>query len=282
MAELEVMICTYGPDGISRIAASCHPQVKGVRYLVSWQTDGHSFIPFELQREDFKIISTNTKGLSVNRNIALSHASAPLLMIADDDETFSEEGLRNVMESFRDFPEADLIAFRYDSKTAPKTYPVEGYSLKNRAKGHYISSIELCFRNESVKGKIWFNENFGIGATFPSGEEDIFLQDCLDAGLNCRYEPKTIACHDGETTSGRNLMTETRPQTKGAALLHIYPHDWPMRMLSHAIREIPLWRKGLAPSPVSFVRNWLKGVATANKLKVYPTPDYSEKYSCHE
>lgn len=282
MAELEVMICAYGPDGISRVAMSCHPRIKNISYLVSWQNDGTTGIPKELQRDDFRIITSHTKGLAANRNIALTHATAPLLLIADDDETFTEEGLRSVIESFRQRPEADLIAFRYESKNAPKTYPKIPYSLKDRKKGHYISSIELSFRKDSVKGRFWFNENFGIGATFPSGEEDIFLKDCIEAGLNCLYEPKTIARHDGDTTSGRNLMLASRPQTKGAVFLHLYPKDWLLRMLAHAIREIPAWRKKLAPSPLSYIINWLKGANMARKLKVYPTPDYSQKYRCHE
>ena len=31
---LQVMICTYGQEGLKRVAASSHPKVEGVEYLV--------------------------------------------------------------------------------------------------------------------------------------------------------------------------------------------------------------------------------------------------------
>ncbi len=283
--ELQVMICTYGTEGLRRVAAASHPKVEGVEYLVSIQEkpDEEGFpIPKELDREDFKIFTTFTKGLSINRNIALSHATSPILLISDDDADYTEEGLKAVIKSFKTHPEADIISFQYSSISFNKHYPTESFSLSQLPKGYYVSSIEIAMRRQSVQGKVWFNESFGIGATFPSGEEDVFLCDCLNKGLNGIYVPKIIASHDGPTTSERNLMLPSRPQTKGAVFKLLHPQDWPLRMIVHAMREIPLWMKGLVPSPLSYCRNWLKGVGMARKRKVFPTPDYSSKYPCHE
>lgn len=282
---LQVMICTYGNEGLERVAAASHPSVEGVEYLVSYQKDPEEHehdLPKALDRPDFRVLTTLSKGLSVNRNIALFHTSAPLLLISDDDTDYTESGLRAVINAFSEHPEADIIAFRYASTSFKKYYPQKSVSIDSRPKGYYISSIEIAFRRKSVQGKIWFNENFGIGAAFPSGEEDIFLQDCIDAGLKGIYLPVTIARHDGSTTSGRNLMLASRPQTKGAVFLRLYPHQWPLRMLVHALREIPLWRKGLVPSPLSYCLNWIKGVTEARRMKALQTSDYSLHYPSHD
>lgn len=282
---LQVLICTYGREGLLRVAAASHPRVEGVEYLVSIQEDpmeNEYPTPKELERDDFKLFVTLTKGLAVNRNIALSQASAPLLLISDDDADYTQEGLYAVMEAFKMNPNADIIAFEYASSSLQKGYPTESFSLAHPPKGYYISSIEIAMRRQSVQGKIWFNEDFGVGAIFPSGEEDIFLQDCLNNGLKGIFIPKTIVRHDGTTTSERNLMLPSRPQTKGAVFLHLHPKDWPLRMIAHAIREYPLWRKGIVPSPLSYCINWIKGVRKANELNVFPTPDYSIFYPCHE
>lgn len=278
--ELQVMICTYGKDGLQRVANASHPRLEGVEYLVCIQNPDSEEIevPDKLTREDFHLITTQTKGLSVNRNIALSHAKAPLLLISDDDADYTTEGLRTVIDSFNKNPEIDIISFQYDSVSSRKFYPKESVNISHPPKGYYISSIEIAMRRESVQGKIWFNENFGIGAIFPSGEEDLFVKDCLDRGLKGIFIPKTIVRHDGTTTSERNNMLPTRPQTKGAVFLRLHPHQWLMRMIAHAIREIPLWRKGIVPSPLSYCINWLKGAAKAKKAHVFPTPDYSLKY----
>lgn len=275
---LQVLICTYGENGIKRVASSDHPAVPGVKYLVSWQDSGNTPIPANLEREDFSIHTSDTHGLSVNRNIALSLATAPLLLIGDDDVDYTEEGLKGVMEAFDTHPDMDILTFRYESSSHSKFYPASACNLATPEKGYFVTSFEIAVRKDSVKGKIWFNENLGIGSIFPSGEEDIFIRECLDAGLKGLFIPLTINRHDGTTTSERNLMLPTRPQTKGAVFLRLHPHDWPLRMIAHAIRELPLWRKGLVPSPLSYCRNWIKGVRIAQKKRVFPTPDYSSSY----
>lgn len=278
MPRLQVMICTYGKNGIERIAAANHPHTKGVEYLVSWQMGNVADIPSTLLRDDFKIFTSDTKGVSVNRNIALSKATAPILLVSDDDVTYTKENLISVINAFDNHNEADIIAFRYASLGSNKYYPSEQVNLECPPKGYYISSIELALRRDTVKGSVWFNENFGIGALFPSGEEDIFIRDCLDKGLKGIFLPITIARHDQATTSGRNLMLASRPQTKGAVFLRLHPKSWPLRMIAHAIREIPLWRKSLTPSPLSYGLNWIKGVTKARKNKVFQNPDYCKIY----
>ncbi len=268
---LQVMICTYGKEGIERVAAANHPHAEGVEYLVSWQTDGATDIPTSLLRDDFKIVASDTKGLSKNRNIALSLASAPLLLVSDDDVVYTKERLLAVIDAFEAHPEADILTFRYESSSHSKFYPASQCDLSTPEKGYYITSFEIALRKDSVRGKIWFNENFGIGAIFPSGEEDVFIKDCLDFGLKGLFIPLTINRHDGTTTSERNLMLPSRPQTKGAVFLRLHPHSWPLRMVAHALREIPLWRKGLVPSPLSYCSNWIKGWRKARKLRVFPT-----------
>lgn len=281
-ALLQVLICTYGEDGIKRVAAGNHPEVAGVEYLVSWQTDGNTTIPASLDREDFTIHTSHTKGLSANRNIALSLASAPLLLISDDDVDYSESGLRSIIEAFDTHKDMDILTFRYESSSHSKYYPESPCDLSTPERGYFVTSFEIALRKDSVKGKLWFNENFGIGSIFPSGEEDVFIKECLNAGLKGLFLPITIARHDGTTTSERNLMLPARPQTKGAVFLCLHPHDWPLRMIAHALREIPLWRKGLVPSPVSYCLNWIKGVRIARRNSVFPTPAYSSSRLSHE
>ena len=268
-SRLQVMICTFGKDGIEHVASANHPRMEGVEYLVSWQTNGENEVPASLLRDDFKIIRSDTKGLSVNRNIALSHSTAPILLVSDDDVVYSKEGLEAIIDGFDSHREADIIAFRYESSTNHKFYPSSSVSLAFRPKGYFVSSIEIAFRKDAVKGKVWFNENFGIGALFPSGEEDIFLSDCLEAGLKGIFLPATIARHDNATTSGRNLMLPSRPQTKGAVFVRLHPHTWPLRMIAHAIREIPYWKKGIVPSPLSYCLNWIKGAEMAKRKNVF-------------
>lgn len=282
---LQVMICAYGREGLGRIAAASHPRIDGVEYLVSLQKDPYDEdypLPDALDRDDFRLIVHTTKGLAVNRNVALAKSTAPLLLISDDDVDYTREGLKSVIKAFSENPDSDILTFQFESEAGQKQYPEKKTSLSKPPKGFFISSIEIAMRREAVQGKVWFNEYFGIGAEFPSGEEDIFMRDSLDLGLKGYFIPTVIARHSGTTTSARNLALPSRPQTKGAVFLRLHPYDWPLRMAVHTLREIPLWMKGLAPSPLSYCRNWLKGVFKAQSKKIFPTPDYPLYLQGHE
>lgn len=265
MKKLQVMICTFGREGIGRVADSVHPQMADVEYIVGWQLpDGDYPVPEKLkERSDFKIYRTNSRGLSKNRNFILSKATSPLLLISDDDVDYSESGLTTVIESFENNLDMDIITFRYDSKEIPKEYPDFSFPLWSPPKSYYPSSIEISFRRESVQGRILFNELFGIGATFPSGEEDIFMHDCRKSGLKGLFIPAVICSHDGATTSDRDSANLEFIRTKGAVFSELFPFSWPLRLVTHLIRNN---KKGGGINSSAYARAWLKGVSDYRKL----------------
>lgn len=239
---LQVLICTFGEEGIKRIVSANHPQVEGVEYLVSWQLpDGDVDIPEKLStRSDFKIIKSSTRGLSRNRNIALREASAPLCLIADDDVLYTSDQIKMVMDSFTSNPTADLITFQYESKGDMKHYPSTSFLLSNPPKGYYVTSFEIAFRREKIiEAGIRFNERFGIGAEFMAGEEEIFIHEALNKGLTGIFIPEVIATHDHPTTGIRHANNPDFIRTKGAVFTHTHPKTWPLRMIAHALRERP-------------------------------------------
>lgn len=193
--RLQVLVCTLGAEGIRRVCASSHPEVDGVRYLVSWQQpDGHVDVPEEIKkRNDFEVVVSATRGLSRNRNVALDAASAPLVLISDDDVGYTAEGLERVLKAFEDRPETDLITMQYESSGNPKKYVHGEVDLRCNPRGYYATSIEIAFRLWRLRGAgIRFDERFGIGAEFIAGEEQILIDDALRAGMRCRYVPGVI------------------------------------------------------------------------------------------
>lgn len=241
MTQLQVMICTFGADGIRRVAETAHPRVDGVEYLVSWQTAGmHSpVVPLSLrERPDFTVIATPTRGLSINRNNALSHATAPLLLVSDDDVVYTADRLKRVIAAFDRNPTDGFICFMFESAVAGKSYPAKEFSFDQAIpRGYYTSSIEIALRSEALsKSGVRFDERFGLGARFGSGEEEILIADLLRAGIKGRFVPETIARHDDMTTGPRRADTDEAVRTKGAVFRRIHPYTWPLRMIAHALR----------------------------------------------
>lgn len=260
-AIMQVLICTFGADGIWRIADAGHPQVSGVEYLVSWQLpDGDAPIPPALHRPDFRIVKTDSQGLSRNRNNALWAATAPLCLISDDDVSYTADELETVIRSFKSHPEADIITFKYRSDTEHKFYPDSSFDLNAPVKGYFASSIEITFRRERViESSILFNEDFGIGGVFMAGEEDLFLHGLLRKGLKGIYIPEVIAYHPAQSTGEAQADNPDYIRTKGAVFIHLHPHSWPLRMLAHAARH-----KSSGISRWQYIKQWLKGAREAN------------------
>lgn len=265
MTKLQVLIVAYGRKGIESVARLPHPPVEGVEYIVSWQfADDPPVVPEVLsQRKDFRVLPTPTRGVSVNRNLTLDAASAPIVLESDDDVYYSEDQLKAVIRAFDDHPEADYIHFRYHSDDYPVDRPDKEFNLRRPPRGWYPGGIEMAFRLDPIrKHGIRFNELFGVGCEFPSGEEDIFVSDVLKAGLNAIYLPVTIVTHPGNSTCMREGESETFIRTKGAMFPIIHPFSWPLRMITHARRFSPSWRERCR-----YIRAWLCGVRDIRRIK---------------
>lgn len=242
--KLDVLICTFGEAGIKRVAEMRLPVVSQVRYIVSWQTANAdpTAIPVELLREDILIAPTESIGSSNNRNHAISIATAPYCLTADDDLVYTSDQLLTVIETLDNNPTVDVALFQFDGEN-DKYYPKHEVNLTdNWPKGYYIASVEIAFRRESIAGKIFFNPYFGINSPrLQCGDDSVFVYDCRQKKLNCRFFPKTITYHAGVSSGNLPINTERLAMTHGAYIRYAY--GW----------------KGLPRVPLFVWRNYKKG-----------------------
>lgn len=255
--KLQILVCTFGPDGLKRVVNCHHPQIQGVEYLIGWQIgDERPQIPEELQRPDIHILPSPLRGSANNRNHLLRNASAPLLLNSDDDIIYTPEQIKSVIKAFDQNPDCDILTFRYSSASHTKWYPSNRCSLARPSKGYYANSFEIAFRRESVQGKIWWNPRFGVAAEFIAGEEDVLLYDAKRAGLQGAFLPITITEHPGLTTSERQHLNPEFTICKGAVFAHIHPLSWPLRLVPHIYRNHRLPEH--LPT-LLYIRSWLIG-----------------------
>lgn len=237
---LDITICTYGRDGIGRVAEMRLPRLEGVRYVVSWQTTGHEApvpLPEALLRDDVNVFKINSAGLSANRNNAVAHCEADLVYIADDDLELYPEGIRAMAGVFEEYPELDFAAFRYDGSDA-KPYPDRPFDMRHPVKGYFVSSVELCFRRKVFDCGLRFSELMGIGAPrLGAGEEANMVHKALHRGFIGRFYPITVARHDGLTTGLRR--PDSRVLMAEGAL-----HSYVNRLLGPAKLIAAAYRRG--------------------------------------
>ncbi|MDX9745125.1 MAG: glycosyltransferase [Syntrophales bacterium] len=200
---LDILICTID-EGIENIASILQEERSDVTYIVSHQITDHKFrqIPPPLKvRNDVVISHIKGRGLSANRNNALSLARGDIAVLADDDILYLTDTFHQVLNSFDENPDAEVICFKIKNMAFSgeyKPYPARPTRI-NKLGRYPISSIEIAFRVAAVRERqIRFDERFGLGSPVViGGEEQVFIDTCLSRGLRVLYLPIYIVKHNG-------------------------------------------------------------------------------------
>ena len=131
-----------------------------------------------------RAFSSNEKGVGLSRNTALSHATADIILFADEDIVY-DEGYENlVINEFEKNPNADIILFNVRVNEKRRTYWNEdNHPVHIWNAGRYPAYSIACKREKLKKTNVEFSLLFGGGAPFSNGEDSLFLKDALKAGL---------------------------------------------------------------------------------------------------
>lgn len=225
---IEVLICSFN-KGIVKVDDVLLEPCPDVRYIVSYQYTDERYLEMIpqtlLQRKDVTLFKYKGQGLSSNRNQALSHATADIILYADDDTHLYDNTFATIRETFAERPDIDVALYCATSYTGRplKDYPQEECIVTAVPTVYHVSTIETVFRREKVQGALRFDERFGLGTKFLTcGEEDIWLHDALRHQLRLRYFPKNIV----ETST---MMKQTMiyvdagvQRSYGAYLYYVY------------------------------------------------------------
>lgn len=132
-----------------------------------------------------KMISTNTKGVGINRNLAIIYSDAEILLFSDDDITYSDDYAQRVIKEFETNKKADVIFFCIDLTRYGKKID----TFRNKSKRlHVWNSLKygtpaMAVRREFIqKWNIKFTELYGGGALYSCGEDSLFILDLFRKG----------------------------------------------------------------------------------------------------
>lgn len=158
MAEISVLICTLN-DRIMYVPRVLQPECEAVHYVVSFQYTNDMFldmIPDELsRRSDVTLLMLTQSGLCLNRNNALRACPTPYAVIADDDTHYTATMLDEIVETFSNDDELDIIVF---------------------------GDNRLAFRITQHTPQ--FDSRFGLGSEYLScGEEEVMLHQARTFGM---------------------------------------------------------------------------------------------------
>lgn len=181
---------------------------------------------------------SSTVGLSASRNEAIDCATADIVLFADDDVQHID-GFIDVIKHEFERTGADVITFQIETPDgcAFKSYSPIGFRHNLRTLMR-VNSIEIAVRRSSLLEKsLRFDEQFGLGARFPTGEEVIFLADALRSGLVLQYCPVPIVIHPKESSGSNLFRNKSLILAKGAMLGRIFRWSAPIVCVVFAVRH---------------------------------------------
>ena len=140
-----------------------------------------------------RFISTKERGLSKSRNMAIREAESDICIFCDNDVKYAQNYEEKIVWEFDRMKEADIIVFFIERPERHK--PI---FKKHRRMGFLstmkVFSPEVAFRRKKLlEAGIRLDEDFGAGAKYSMGEENIFLYDAMRSGLKIYYAPIKIA-----------------------------------------------------------------------------------------
>lgn len=191
-----------------------------------------------------ELYSFQEKGLSRSRNKALRYALSDICLVSDDDIVYKNNIEKLVVDTFDRYPEADIITFQVET---PEGEPYKNY--KDRPFSHSlrtlmtVSSVEIAIRrNRIIKTGLSFDERFGLGTEYPTGEEFIFLSDALRKGLKILYVPIPIVVHPRESSGGAFVNNPKLIEAKGAMFYRVFGSKAYLISVLFALRKYKMAR----------------------------------------
>lgn len=153
--------------------------------IVVNQCDCDGIERFTFRGHDVLWMSMNERGVGLSRNNALMRATGDILLFADDDVVYTDGYVDEIVKSFEENPKADLIVFNLKSQNPDRPEAI----VKNEYRLHWYNSLKfgafrIAIRKDAIrKANVFYSLLFGGGARYQSGEDNLFIIQCLKKGM---------------------------------------------------------------------------------------------------
>ena len=236
--------------------------------VIANQADREAIDRFSAGEHSIRMITTKTRGVGLNRNIALLAADAPLVLFSDDDVIYYDGVARAVAEAFDQMPQADVLVFGMDISrdgqiTERRHLQRKRLRLHNSLR---FGTYRIAVRREALlRHQISFHQSFGGGCPFSCGEDSLFLKACFDKGLKVYAHELVLGTCAKDSSTWFAGYHEKFYYDKGVLMRHLFPRIPHLMAVVFGLR----YRYPTALSRWEQIRWMLKGVRGGKKLIPY-------------
>lgn len=199
--KIEVLVTTMHQSDISKYS-DMNLQTDAV---IANQADICAFEETEINGNKVRFVTTDTRGTSLNRNIALTYSRGDIVVFSDDDQVFVDGYAQIIEEAFAETPDADAIKFYCEStnKERPLSYKsVKEVTKASKKKLMSAGVPGLAVRTKFLeKNNIWFDNRMGPGREIYCGEDSVFLNQLFKNKAKFYLSPKLLSyVNQGESS----------------------------------------------------------------------------------
>lgn len=221
MSDFEILCVTMNQCDFRKIKQmNIHSDV-----LFANQCDVTSYEEINFEGNIARMISSQTRGVGNNRNIALTYANADICLIADDDIVYHDDLKKIVLGEFKKHPNADVIIFNI------KALHERGKQIVNHKSKRCTffmkmpyPAMRIAFRLDSIRrNNIFFSTLFGGGCIYSCGEDSIFIKKLMQSGLCIYVTDQYIGTVDFGVSTWFEGYTKKYFYDKGAYCKAVFP-----------------------------------------------------------
>ncbi len=192
------------------------------------QCDETRYDTLEFEGHRAEMISTATRGVGINRNLAQSYSSGDICLIADDDLTYHDDVEQVVLGEFAAHPDADVFIFHLDTNDPVRK---QNRYAETRKCGPLTrmpwAAFRIAYRRSAIqKANLWFTTLMGGGCLFPSGEDSLWLHEAKRKGLTFYVSKETIGTVSFENSTWFDGHNEKFFFGKGAYIAALHPKQF--------------------------------------------------------
>jgi len=156
-----------------------------------------------------RVINTQERGLSKSRNMAIKNAIGDICLVADDDVKYVKDVGNIITSAFAKAKNAAVITFKMVN-TSGKMYQDYPLIRNHTQKSLYtVNGVVISFdRKQLLEKEVFYNDHFGLGATFETADEYVFMKNVLKSGMEAVFEPVIILSHP-DISSGSYLESDS-------------------------------------------------------------------------
>lgn len=199
-----------------------------------------------------QMITTETRGVGINRNLTLMYATGSICLFADDDVTYHDDMEERILAEFTNHPDADIMIFHLETDSDRKQISYKKTKRCGKFGRMPWGAFRIAFRLNSVrKANLWFTTLFGGGCVFPAGEDSLWLENARKKGLRIYVSKETIGSvsfaesswftgYDEKYYFGQGAYYQAaRPATFYIWMFYSIIRTWKRRDIS--VKEKVLW-----------------------------------------